>query len=208
MSEAHQPPTLRQAQTALTRDQIAEAARDLFLTRGYVNTSMGAIASAAGVAVQTIYNVVGNKAAVLSAVVDVVAAGPGSPGRVPDLMKKRVDATADLAGMVDVLADWFAEVHPRAADLFRLIREAAAVDPDVAAVEWARAERRLDNYRLAADQARERGGLATGMSDEEAAAVIWSLGHPEVYRSLVEQRGWSLDAYRSWVRTSLGAALR
>ena len=202
------PASLRDAQAAVARTQIAEAARQLFLSQGYVSTSMGAIARRAGVAVQTIYNVVGNKVAVLSAVLDLVAAGPNSPTPVAAFMEQRAGATKDLASFVEVLADWFLEVHPRAADLFRLIRQAAAVDADVAAMEQARADQRLRNYTLAAGQVRERGGLTSGLSDEEAAAVIWSVGHPDTYRVLVIERGWSVQRYRAWLATSLAAALR
>jgi hypothetical protein len=45
------------------------------------------------------------------------------------------------------------------------------------------------------------------MSDEEAAAAIFSLGHPLAYRTLVTDGGWSLDAYRNWILKSLTAAL-
>lgn len=207
-SDARSRPTLRQSQAALARTQIATAARDLFLGQGYVTTSMTAIARQAGVAVQTVYNVVGNKVAVLSAVLDLVAAGPYSPTPVPEFMAERAGATRDLDGLIDVLADWFAELHPRVGDLFRLIRQAAAIDPEVAALEHARADQRLRNYARAAAQVRERGGLTNGLTDEEAAATIWSLGHPETYRALVIERGWSPARYRTWLTTSLRGALR
>jgi len=199
---------LRDAQAAVARTHIAEAARYLFLTNGYVATSMGAIARQAGVAVQTIYNVVGSKSAVLSAVLDLVAAGPNAPTPVPRFMEQRAAAATDFTGIVEVLADWFVEVHPRTADLFRLIRQAAAVDAEVAAMERERGDQRLRNYGLAAAQVRERGGLTGGQSDEGAAALIWSLAHPETYRALVVERGWSLQRYRDWLAGGLGSALR
>lgn len=200
-------PSLREAQSALARRQIAEAAQHLFLSQGYVNTSMGSIAARAGVAVQTVYNVVGNKVAVLSAVLDLVAAGPAAPVPVPQFMAERGAASRDLAGLIEVLADWFVELHPRVADVFALIRQAAAVDPEVAALERSRADQRLRNYLLAAAQVRERGGLTSGLTDEEAAATIWSLGHPETYRALVVEHGWSPQSYRAWLVSTLGGAL-
>ena len=206
-SESGTSPGLREAQAALARRHIAQAALDLFLADGYVQTSMSAIAKRAGVAVQTIYNAVGNKVAVLSAVLDLVAAGPDAPTPVPQFMAARGAATSDVSGLIDVLVDWFAEVHPRSAPLFLLIRQAAALDPDVGRLERARADQRLRNYARAAAQIRERGGLTTGLSDEEGAAVIWSLGHPDTYRALVLDRGWTDESYRAWLATSLRAAL-
>ena len=60
----------RAVQADATRSDVVAAARELFLARGYVRTSLNAVAAQAGVAVQTIYNSVGNKAAVLAAVLD------------------------------------------------------------------------------------------------------------------------------------------
>ncbi|QGF24673.1 TetR/AcrR family transcriptional regulator [Raineyella fluvialis] len=202
-----QSSTLRQAQAALTRSRIADAARTLFLDAGYVATSVSAIAAAAGVSVQTIYNVVGNKAAVLSAVLDLVAAGPESPRLVPEFLEERSRHAPDVPAMVDLLVEWFIDVHPRTASLWAVIRQAAAVDEEVADLERRRADRRLSNYVGAAARARELGGLTSSVTDEEAAAAIWALGHPDAYRALVLVRGWTLDAYGTWLRYGLTALL-
>ena len=42
------------------------------------------------------------------------------------------------------------------------------------------------------------------MTDDQAAATIWTLGHPTAYRSLVIDESWSPDAYRAWLRGALG----
>ena len=66
--------------------------------------------------------------------------------------------------------------------------------------------RELEGRRQAVP-ARARGGLTSGMSDADAAAAIWSLGHPQGYRTLVSDAGWSVPAYRDWLRRSLSAML-
>jgi hypothetical protein len=81
------------------------------------------------------------------------------------------------------------------------------VDHEVAKLEQRRATQRLIKYGDAAAALRERRGLRRGLSDHEAAALIWSVGHPQVYRTLVDDVGWSLDAYRNWLRSALTAAL-
>ncbi len=177
------------------------------LGRGYVATSIGAIADEAGVAVQTIYNSVGNKADVLSAVLDLAAAGPGAPALVPDLMRERVARARTALEIIDTLADWFVEVHARTAGVFRVIGQAAAVDADVAKLELRRAAQRLHNYGGAASALRARRGLRAGLSDHEAAAAIWAIGHPQVYQSLVVDLGWSVSAYRDWLGKTLAGAL-
>lgn len=184
-----------------------EAARRLMLERGYVPTSISAIADEASVAVQTIYNSVGNKADLLSAVLDLAAAGPDAPARVPDVMRGRVAGARNATEIIRILADWFVEVHERTASVFRVISQAAAVDPDVAKRELRRAAQRLHTYGEAAAALRERHGLRSGLSDHEAAAAIWALGHPQVYQSLVVDLGWSVETYREWLGKTLRGAL-
>lgn len=186
---------------------MVEAARQLFLRDGYVATTIGAIAEQAGVAIQTIYNSVGNKAALLSAVVDATAAGPDAPRSAPEIMRARTTAATDARAVFALLADWFAEVHPRSSELFSVMRQASAVDAEAAKVLRDRAERRLRNYAEAAAALRQRGALTSGMSDEQAAAVIWSLGHPDTYKSLVLDFGWEPEQYRDWVHAALKSAL-
>lgn len=199
--------TRRTLQAAGTRDVIVEAAGRLFAADGYVRTTIDAIAAESGVAVQTVYNSVGNKAALLSAVLDSAAAGPGAQAGVLEFMRERTRRAADLDALVGMLADWFAEVHPRTAAINAVIAQAAAVDGTAARLEADRAQQRLRRYEEAAAAARARGGLSTGMSDAEAAAAIFSLGHPQVFRALVQDAGWSVAAYREWTAKALGAAL-
>lgn len=199
--------SLREARASLTRRQVVNAASTLFLSYGYVGTSVGSIARLAGVSVQTIYNAVGNKSALLSAMLDAAASGADSPTPVPQFMQERTRGAPDAIGVIEVLADWFVEVNARTADVWSVIHQAAAVDKDAASVEKMRGQQRLHNYGLAAGELRSRGALV-GFSNEEVAATIWAIGHPNVYQMLVGDVGWTTAAYREWVRTSLEAALR
>jgi AcrR family transcriptional regulator len=204
-SPATPPPAvpLRDTLAAATRTQIIAAATALFSELGYVGTSIGAIAARAAVAVQTIYNAIGNKAAVLSAVLDAAASGPNAPTPVAEFMAERTRAAQDVADVLDILADWLVEANTRTASIHWIIRQAASVDEDAAKIERARSQQRLRNYGLAAAALRERGGLRNGMTDDQAAATIWSIGHPSAYRALVIDAGWSADAYRDWLRAAL-----
>jgi AcrR family transcriptional regulator len=197
----------RERQADATRAEIVAAARELFLSRGYVRTSVTAVAELGGVAVQTIYNSVGNKAALLAAVVDQATAGPDAPRSVSEFMQERAGATGGVTGLSRLLADWIAEVNAGSTEILALIRQTAAVYPEVASLERERGERRLSNYGRAAALARTRGGLTNGLSDAEAAASIWSLGHPQAYRSLVVDGAWTSEAYRRWLALSLRSVL-
>ena len=138
----------------------------------------------------------------LGAVLDRAASGPESPRSVPEFMRERAESTSDAGGMIAVLADWFAEAMPRTADVMGVIHQAAAVDGDIADLEGTRAAQRFHNYLAAASQLAARPGAA-GRPAEEIAATIWSIGHPLVYRFLVEDQGWDLDRYRRWITDCL-----
>ncbi|MCU1550320.1 MAG: transcriptional regulator, TetR family [Glaciihabitans sp.] len=197
----------RQVQAADTRRLIVESASRLFLARGFVGTTIEAIAADSEVAVQTVYNSVGNKAALLSATLDMAASDP-SGAEALEFMRDQTNNAPDLPSLVEVLANWFTDVNRRTADVFTVISQAAAVDADVAKLATERDLQRLRRYLAAAAGARERGGLVSGMTDAEAAAAIWSTAHPQVHRMLVTELSWTDEQYRNWVRGSLTAVLR
>src|SRR6476661_11230823 len=58
-----------------TSGRVVEAARDLFLSRGYVATTMAEIAREAGVALQSVYTAGQSKADLLHLVIDLAVAG-------------------------------------------------------------------------------------------------------------------------------------
>src|SRR5215467_9175446 len=62
-----------------TRRRILQAAYELFVEQGYGATTLQGIAERAGVAVQTIYFVFGNKPSLLKELVDVTIAGDDEP---------------------------------------------------------------------------------------------------------------------------------
>lgn len=199
--------TRKQLAAAETQAAIVEAASRLFLERGYHATSIGRIAAEAGVAVQTIYNAVGSKRDVLSRVLDFAAAGERAPVAVPTFMREQVEAEPDPRRIIALLVEFWRGAFPRTAPVFRVIREAAAADPEVAALERSRAAQRLDNYRHAAELIAQRGALRRGVTIDQAAASIFALGHSEAYRVLVLDGRWGDDDWARWARETLESAL-
>ena len=96
---------------------------------------------------------------------------------------------------------------PRTAAVFRIIREAAAADPEIATLERGRSAQRLRNYRQAAQLLADRGGLRAGLTIDAAAATIFAIGHPESYRALVLDGAWDDDTWAAWVQATLESAL-
>jgi AcrR family transcriptional regulator len=190
-----------------TQRVIVEAATRLFLTHGYTTTSIAQIAEGAGVAVQTIYNSVGSKRDLLSRVLDHAAAGERAPAPVATFMRAQAEREQDPRRIVDQLVEFWREGLPRAAPIFRVIREAAATDSEAAALERERSAQRLSNYETAATLLEQRGALREGLTVRRAAATIFAIGHPDVYRTLVLEGSWDDTLWATWARTALKAAL-
>jgi len=197
----------QQAAAEETQRVIVRAAAELFFERGYHSTSIVQIAASAGVAVQTIYNAIGSKRDLLSRVLDHAAAGPRAPVPVPEFMRIQTEAQTDPVEIIDQLVTFCTGALARTAPVFRVIREAAATDPEAAALEHARAAQRLANYHMAAQLLRDRGALRESLTIDQAATTIFAIGHPEIYRTLVLAGNWSEAQWARWARATLSAAL-
>jgi AcrR family transcriptional regulator len=199
--------TRKQLAAEETQRVIVEAASRLFLEHGYHATSVSRIASEAGVVPQTIYNAVGSKRDVLSRVLDFAAAGERSPVPVPQFMREQAEAERDPRRILAQLVEFWRDAFPRTAPVFRIIREAAAADPEVAALERSRAAQRLSNYRHAAKLLAERNALRSDLAIEQAAASIFAIGNSEAYRALVLDGDWNDDEWAHWAQETLQNAL-
>jgi AcrR family transcriptional regulator len=190
-----------------TQQAIVEAASRLFLVRGYHATPISLIAAEAGVAVQTIYNSVGSKRELLSRVLDFAAAGEHAPVPVATFMRTQTELERDPRRVIAQLVEFWRGALPRTAPVFRIIREGAASDPEIAELERVRAAQRLSNYEQAAGMLSERNALRPELTIAAAAAVIFAIGHPEAYRTLVLEGGWNEAAWAEWAQSTLERGL-
>jgi AcrR family transcriptional regulator len=195
--------TRKQIAAQDTQLAIVEAASRLFLVRGYHATSIGMIATEAGVAVQTIYNSVGSKRDLLSRVLDFAAAGERAPAPVPQFMREQAEREPDPRRIIAQLIEFWRGALPRTAPIFRIIREVAATDPEIATLERTRAAQRLSNYEQAAKLLAERDTLRSGTTIDAAAATIFAIGHPESYRALVLDGDWDDAQWCKWAQETL-----
>ena len=185
------------------------AARDLFLRRGYVGATIGAIAHLAEVSPQSVYNVIGNKAAVLKAVYDITLAGDDKP--IPMIERPIAKAMFEAENPQTCLllyARMGREIAERAGPLLTVVFvQAAGRDPEVRAfVDTIEGERRRGTAGVAGHIA-ERFGLREGLSVDEAADILWTLTAPELLDRLTRRRGWTLDRYESWLATTMAESL-
>ena len=190
-----------------TQTTIVEAASRLFVERGYHATTLSDIAVQAGVAIQTIYNSLGCKRDVLSKVLDYAAAGEHAPTPAPTFVLAQTEHEPNPRRVLDHLVDFWRDSRARTAPFYNLLRQAAALDQEVAELELSRAKERQRTYRIGAGLLAERGALRQSLSLDDAAAIMYATGHPDVYRFLVIEQGWTPDQWAAWVRSTLEAGL-
>lgn len=192
--------TRRQEAAEINRRSILDAARQTFLERGYLATTMSSIAQRAGVALDTIYATVGGKPALFKLLVESALSGTDQP--VAALEREYVRAIQAEANPKEKLALYaraICAIHMRLAPLFKVLQSATAADPELALLWSEIAKRRAKNMRLFASDLKQTGGLRAGVDIDEAADVIWSTNSPEFYLLLVEQRGWSPERFEHWL---------
>jgi AcrR family transcriptional regulator len=190
----------RREQAAATRRAILEAAQRLFERDGYAATSVPAIAGEAGVALKTVYVAFETKANLLNALWDARLAN--GEERIPVSERewyRRVLAQPDPEGKLRILAAQARVVKSRSGALLEVIRNAAAADPEIAAL-WSHIQTKLlDVQRAVVEQLEERDALANGLDVATATDILWTLNHPTVWHLLVRERGWSAAQYERWL---------
>jgi AcrR family transcriptional regulator len=198
----------RQARVRATRQEVLTAARNLFLERGYPATTVEAIAEASDTPIATVYRLFGSKRTILSAVLDVAFGGDDEPIAFGDRPAVRAAfAQPDPGALIDAFARIVRELQERAAAIQHVLAGAAAVDAEAAAqLVITRQQRFTGQSRVAAELAR-RQVLAPGISEAEAADLIYAFMSPEVYRILTAERGWTPERYEAWLATTLRHAL-
>jgi AcrR family transcriptional regulator len=184
-----------------TQRRVVEAARELFVSRGYVATTVADIAKEAGVALQSVYNAGQSKASLMHLVVDLAVAGDDQDVLLVD--RPTFTAIADqptAEQQVEVIAALIAETMQRLAPVWVAYREAAAVDPTGAANLEAAHRRRSETF---ADMLGRVDQERLRLSPEEAADSAWAVGSIDVYLLLRTIRGWSHERYAAWLTRTL-----
>jgi AcrR family transcriptional regulator len=199
---------LRQQQASHTRSRILDAAQRLFTERGYGATSMESIASEAGVATDTVYASFRTKAGVLHRLLDVRVGGDDEPVALLDRKGPQgVRAEPTQQRQVAGFAADVAKILERARPVDDIIRGAAAVDSEIAALRARMQGLRYDNTRQFVSWLAAKGPFRGGISEEDATAIVWTLASPEVHGLLRDGRGWPLERYVAWLGDTLARTL-
>jgi AcrR family transcriptional regulator len=182
--------------------RIIDAANKLLLESGYHSVGLEAVAAAAGVSRQTVYDRFGSKAGLLRAMISRSEELAGLPERL-----RNVSAQTDGLAMLRAMLDTAAAVDPKVYAQSRLVY-AARLDDPVAAEMWSW---RLDSRRAGMGAIFRKlageGRLRPGIAEEVAADVAWAIASPHQYEYLVVERGWSLKRYRAHLEETISARL-
>ena len=194
----------RQARTRRTRSAVVDAARTLFLERGYAATTIEAISGLSDTPQATVYRLFSSKLGILKAVLDVSVVGDDQAVAMLDRPQVRAlvsdeDPKEQLAGFAALLR----EVMARAAPMHRILADAARSDEDAASLLAQLGRQRQEGQRRIARSLARSGALRPGLRERDVADVIYALASPEVYGLLVFDRGWSAERYEKWVNTIL-----
>lgn len=198
----------RRAASARSQAQVVESAGRLLRERGYAATTIGDVADDAGVSSAFVYSAFGNKAGLLKRVLDAAIAGDDEPRSVGEREEAgAVRAARTARRRCELTARLVVGIQARTAPLVPLVQQAAAHDPEIAqslaGQEMGRRQGMVEFVTiLAAD-----GQLRDGLTSEEAADMAWVLTDPAAYQRLVEQRGWTREAFTDWLAHALYDAL-
>jgi AcrR family transcriptional regulator len=186
----------RQLQAQMTRDRIVSAARKLMAERGWTATTIDAIAAEAGVAAPTVYAAFGNKRSIVDAMRDAML----RDSKIPQIMEQAA-AEPDAARRLELWAQLVRQQMETSYDVISIHRQAARADAEFA-----------DGYRKVLDnRARAFTEFIDGIQTDLAADVdartatdlLWALSNEELWRELVEERGWTADRYERWLARTL-----
>ena len=188
--------THRQRQALQTRRLIVDAARRLFLERGYGVTTMDAIAAEAGVAVSTVYAIFKNKRAFLrefrAALLD-----EARTREIHEEARKQEDPALRL----EMMAHQNRRQWEFGGSMIAIHEGAAAVDREAAAeLSEVLRSRRGVMTRFVQEM---KDALRPDLDAGRATAILLALCQPAVYRELVEESGWSPDEYEAWLSEAL-----
>jgi AcrR family transcriptional regulator len=190
----------RKAAAEETRLAILEAARRVFLARGYAGATMPLIAEEAGVALDTVYAAAGKKPALFRLLVETAISGQSDavPAEQRDYVKA-IRAEPDAAAKLKIYATALAAIQPRLAPVFQLLQAAAAQEPDLDVLWQEISRRRATNMRLLAQDLATTGQTRRDLTVAQIADILWSMNAPEYFLLLVTQRGWSVQAFEHWL---------
>jgi TetR/AcrR family transcriptional regulator, regulator of cefoperazone and chloramphenicol sensitivity len=187
--------SLRAEQAEQTRRKIRQAARGLFESNGFTETTIAEIARTAGVSVPTVYAVYRSKGGVVGAVLEEFEEGADQAG-----WEARIRAESDPVRQLHLFVAWICTLFASGSPVLRAAMD-ARTDPDVAAMIAQGDANRLGGTTALAEHWYQLDALRPGLEASEAARGLWLLSSAEQFLLATDQLGWSPAEYEQWLAT-------
>ncbi len=186
----------RRASATDTRRAVVAAATRLFTERGWA-TSVRDIAREAGVAVETVYSVVGSKRELLKVALDVGIVGDDEPVPLAERPEFAALGTGDRVTRLEKSAAMMAEQYSRVAALHQALEQGAEADQELAVLRRHAHEQQLTTFA-------EGLTLVLGRRPEpELVDGLQAIGSPATYLHLIRMAGWTREQYQEWLAQTL-----
>lgn len=196
-------PDRRAARRAATEERLIAAATELFVARGYAATTLVDVADRAGVAARTVYLHVATKAELLRRCIGVAIVGDtgSAPLAERDWMTAAMSAPT-LDDRIRQMAAVTAQLMYRTGDLLEVARQAAVVEPEIAAAAQAGREETRRTLQAFWQGAFDDGLLPARADLDWLSETATLLAHADTYLLLRATTGWDVDAYEQWLATT------
>ena len=190
----------REQRARRTRDRIVQAATRLFLDRGYVATTMDAIAREAGVATATVYQAFGTKQAILGAGLDLTIAGDVEPVALLERdWVRTVRGESDRLQRLRLVIQNTTEIAARTAPIKEVMRDAAAIEASIRDLLHQDNQRRYKTQQALVEVIVAEGtGHATSRSPS-AVDTFFTLVNSDTFRICVGHLGWTIEEWQGWL---------
>jgi AcrR family transcriptional regulator len=175
-----------------TKGLILEAAWDLITEVGRTDVAMTEVAARAGVSRQTVFYAFGGRPNLLLAMVRHKDTRTDHVARLRAVGAQPDPGPETLIDYSKAWLDYLPVIYP-----VGILLDAASINDPEAAAAWndRMITALLGGYRRLTQSIHKRHPLPT--NPDQLADTIWALVHPTTYRRLVEDCGWSGEAFRS-----------
>lgn len=188
----------RERQAAESRHRIVTAAHRLLRTAGFTGMTIEAIAERAQVSVPTVYANFKSKTGILTALLDELMFGSDY-----DQVVRQAQSEADPETRLRLSAAVARQIRGSQSAAFDLLRGAGVVAPELAKLQRDRESLRYEREESVITFLRKSGKLQPRLSHRTARDIFWMLTGGDVYRMLVQERGWSPQKYQRWLADAL-----
>lgn len=179
------------------------------MTSGYAGLTIRAVAGRAGVSQETVYKSFGGRHDLVKALYDVTLAGDDEPVPLAERPQMRaLIAETDPRAKIAAYARLARQVSERVGVVMAALGTAGTeAGSEAAAIVERTGAERLAGVTAFVRHLESVGMLGDGTDPVAAAESCWVLISPEVYRLCVTVRGWTGDAYETWLTRMLSATV-